>query len=271
MSCVRWWCCFVVLGLISTAWAESVHREVLANGLVLVVQEFHQSSAAEVRVTVRAGPVNEGPLLGSGASLLLQRVLVNSGFGGQGVDEVRRAIARLGNRFYAETTVATAAYGMSVTGDQTSEALGVLAGLVSNYQYTQADLQRQREAILAQPESSAETLGDRLVSGVVYRQHPARLPVSGTSAMMEQVTLDLLRRYQAARYTAANTVVTVVGNVNTNDIRRQVAQTFNHYAAGGYQPSPLYIEPLQVGPRYASGHADVAVPRVTMAWRTESA
>ena len=120
----RWfWCCVLLIVVVTTAQAESVHREVLPSGLVLVVQEFHQTPVVEVRVAVRAGPINEGPLLGSGASVLLQRVLVNSGAGGQSADDVRRTIARLGNHFYAETTVPTAVYGLSITGDQLGDAL----------------------------------------------------------------------------------------------------------------------------------------------------
>ncbi|MBA3847374.1 MAG: hypothetical protein H0X45_12140, partial [Planctomycetes bacterium] len=54
------------------AHAQSVHREVLPSGLTLVIQEHHSTPAVEVRVAVRAGPLFEGQLLGSGASLLLQ-------------------------------------------------------------------------------------------------------------------------------------------------------------------------------------------------------
>lgn len=265
-------CLHLVLLIVASATlqAQSVHRELLPSGLVLVVEEFHQTPTVEVRVAVRAGSLNEGPLLGSGASVLLRRVLINSGAAGQTADEVSGAFARLGDRFYAETTVATTVYGLSTTADQLGDGLALLATLLSNFHYTQADLEREREAMLAQPAPSTAMLGERLLANLLYRQHPARLPVSGTPALLEQVTLDLLRRYQAARYTAANTVITVVGNVNTNEARRQVAQAFARYAVGGFQPTPPCVEPPQFGPRFISGQADLAHPRVTIAWRSEA-
>lgn len=259
----------VVAACASPAAAQSVHREVLPSGLVLVVAEYHSTPAVEVRVAVRASPLNEGPLLGSGASVLLQRLLVASGNGAQSGEEVARAIARLGNRFHAETTVASAAYTVSTTGDKVPDALGVLAGMLGNYQYTQVDLQRERQALIAQSVPEGETLEGLLLASLLYRQHPARLPVTGTPRMMDQLTLDLMRRYQAARYTAPNTVVTVVGNVNSTEVRRWVEQAFAQYSVGGYQPTAPYAEPPQYGPRYASAATALAQPRVAIAWRTE--
>lgn len=248
---------------------SSVYREQLPSGLTVVIAEFHSTPAVEVRVSVRASPLTEGPLLGSGASVLLQRLLVSSGNGTQGPDELARAIARLGNRFHAETTVAASAYGVSTTGDRVADAVALLAGMVGNYQYTQVDLQRERQALMTPPPPTPELLQGLLLNSLLYRQHPARLPVHGTPRMMDQLTVELMKRYQAARCTAPNTVVTVVGNVNTNEVRRWVEQAFSHYSVGGYQPTPPYLEPPQYGPRYASGQIDLPQPRLAIAWRTE--
>ncbi|MBA3686092.1 MAG: insulinase family protein, partial [Planctomycetes bacterium] len=261
---------FALLLAATAGWSESVHREVLPSGLVVIVQEFHATPAVEVRVSVRAGPLSEGPLLGSGASVLLQRLLVSSGSAAQGADEVKRAIARLGNEFNATTTVASTSYSLSTVSDKTGDALALLASMLSNYQYSQLDLQREREAVLAMPAPTPEVLAELLLNSLLYRQHPARLPVTGTPRMMDQLTVDLMRRYQAARYTAANTVVTVVGNVNTNDVRKWADQAFAHYSVGGYQPATPFIEPAQYAPRYASGQLELPEQRVVLAWRSEA-
>ena len=263
-----WLLALALAALVGTAHAQSVHREQLASGLTMVIAEFHSTPTVEVRVTVRASPLTEGPLLGSGASVLLQRLLVSSGNGTQGPDELARAIARLGNRFHAETTVAASAYALSTTGDRVADAIALLAGMVGNYQYTQVDLQRERLALMAPP-TSPELLQGLLLNSLLYRHHPARLPVHGTPRMMDQLTIDLMKRYQAARCTAPNTVVTVAGNVNTNEVRRWVEQAFSHYSVGGYQPTAPYVEPAQFGPRYASGQIDLLQPRVAIAWRTD--
>ena len=265
-----WLLALALIALAMPAHAQSVHREQLATGLIVVIAEFHSTPTVEVRVTVRASPLTEGPLLGSGASVLLQRLLVSSGNGTQGPDDVARALARLGNRFHAETTVAASAYALSTTGDRVADAIALLAGMVANYQYTQVDLQRERQALMATPPPSPDLLEGLLLNSLLYRHHPARLPVHGTPRMMDQLTVELMKRYQAARSTAPNTVVTVVGNVNTNEVRRWVEQAFSHYSVGGYQPTSPYLEPPQFGPRYASGQIELPQPRLAIAWRTDS-
>jgi hypothetical protein len=73
---------FLLLAAVGQAQAQSAFREVLPSGLTVVVNEFHGTQAVEVMVAVRAGPVYEGVLTNSGASALLQRILVNSNQGG---------------------------------------------------------------------------------------------------------------------------------------------------------------------------------------------
>ena len=265
-----WLLALALIALAMPAYAQSVQREQLATGLTLVIAEFHSTPTVEVRVTVRASPLTEGPLLGSGASVLLQRLLVSSGNATQGPDDLVRALARLGNRFHAETTVAASSYALSTTGDRVADAIALLAGMVGNYQYTQVDLQRERQALMAPSPPSADLLEGLLLNSLLYRQHPARLPVHGMPRMMDQLTVELMKRYQAARCTAPNTVVTVVGNVNTNEVRRWIEQAFSHYSVGGYQPTAPYLEPPQFGPRYASGQIELAQPRLAIAWRTDS-
>ena len=55
--------------------AESIDRVVLPSGLTVVIAEQHTTQVVEIRVAVRAGPVHEGERLGSGLSLLTQRLI----------------------------------------------------------------------------------------------------------------------------------------------------------------------------------------------------
>ncbi len=252
---------------VGRAHAQSVHREVLPSGLTLVIQEHHSTPAVEVRVAVRAGPLYEGQLLGSGASLLLQRLLMTSAQADLPADELRRAIAALGNHFAADVEVGYSTYAVTTTGERSAEALDLVAGMLANYAYTNVDLQRERQALIGQARQRP-TVDDQLAA-LLYRTHPARLPLAGMPVVMEQLTVDLMRKYQM-RYTAANTAVVVVGNVNTAEIRAQIETAFQRYALGGYYQAPVPDEAPQFSPRLATGAHDGAEPRVVLAWRTEA-
>jgi zinc protease len=263
----------VALLLVATAgsgWAQSAFREVLPSGLTMVVNEFHGTQAVEVVVAVRAGPMYEGVLTNSGASALLQRILVNSAQTGVSADEVKRAIAQLGNQFQASTTVTYTSFRISTTSDRCSEALALLASMICNYNYNQVDLERERKALTNGRSESGMSSEDELLGSILYHEHPARFPVAGMPKMTERLDLDLMKRYQASRYTTANTVVIVVGNVNANEVRKSIEHAFSKELPGGFQPVPSVVEPPQFGPRFASAQANLATPKVIIGWRTES-
>ena len=67
------------------------------------------------------------------------------------------------------------------------------------------DLERERAAInvLELPQDTTALMG------LLFRQHPARLPVSGLAALRSALTLDQVQAYHETRYRSANTVVVV--------------------------------------------------------------
>lgn len=260
----------LLLALAGTAVGQSVERVVLPSGLTVVIGELHNTPAVEVRVAVRAGPLHEGALLGSGVSLLTQRLLAGSGHGALSAAAVREAIARLGNHFQAETTVAGASFAVTTASANLDGALRLLAGMVTAPVIAQEDLDRERKAIAQLPAPPPEAAA---LSALMYRQHPARLPLAGLPALRDRLTPEAVRGYRAERYRAATTTVLVVGNVNTNEARRLVEQAFADYPPGGFAAVAAPAEPPAFAPRYQTvtvPPAPGAQTRVVLAWRTEA-
>jgi zinc protease len=260
----------LLLALAGAAAGQSVERVVLPSGLTVIIGELHTTPAVEVRVAVRAGPLHEGALLGSGVSLLTQRLLAGGGHGSLSAAAVREAIARLGNHFQAETTVAGASFAITTASANLDGALKLLAGMVTTPVIAQEDLDRERHALALLPAVPPETAA---LFALIYRQHPARLPLAGLPALRDRLTPEIVRGYRAERYRAAATTVLVVGNVNTNEARRLVEQAFADYPPGGFAAANAPAEPPPFAPRYQTVSAPPeagAETRVILAWRTEA-
>jgi zinc protease len=247
--------------------AESIDRVVLPSGLTVVIAEQHTTQVVEVRVAVRAGPVYEGERLGSGLSLLTQRLIVAGGVGDLTPPLAREALAKLGAQLSGTTASARSDFALTTTAANLAPALTLIANRLATPLFIAEDLERERAA-LATSEPSPEQAA---LMGLLLRQHPARLPVGGLPPLRGALTLDHVQAYHQARYRSANTVVVVCGNIAGPEARRLVEQTFASYPFGGYAPQALPIEPPPLASRYqAITSALVKQPKVTIAWRTET-
>jgi predicted Zn-dependent peptidase len=247
--------------------AESIDRVVLPSGLVVVVAEQHTTPAVEVRIAVRAGPVHEGERLGSGLSLVTQRVLAGAGAADQSALQVREALARLGAQSPGTTGITRSEFSFTTTATGLGQALALWAKRLATPVVVPEDLERERGALaLLEP-----SLEHSAMSALLFRQHPARLPLAGLPPLRAALTLEQVQAYHQERYRSANTVVLVCGNVAATEARRQIEQAFASYPLGGYAPQPLPIEPPPLAARYqALTSPTVKQPRIIIAWRTET-
>ena len=257
--------------IVGQAHAESIDRVVLPSGLTVVIAEQHTTQAVEVRIAVRAGPVYEGERLGSGLSLLTQRLVAGAGAGELSAPQMRAALSRLGGTAGGATpgttAVARSEFAFTTTAVGLPTALTLLANRLAAPLLVAEDLERERVAVAALevPQEQAALMA------LLFRQHPARLPIAGLAPLRGALTLDQVQAYHQLRYRSANTVVVVCGNVAAVEARRQVEQAFAAYPLGGYAPQPLPVEPPPLVPRYQSlTSATLKQPRITIGWRTET-
>ena len=61
--------------LLETLWSAEVSRQVLPNGLTLIVKPDQRSDLASVQVWVKTGSIHEGDYLGAGLSHYLEHML----------------------------------------------------------------------------------------------------------------------------------------------------------------------------------------------------
>ena len=61
--------------LLRPLWEDPVHRQVLPNGLTVLLKPDHSSALCSVQVWVKTGSIHEGTLLGGGLSHYLEHML----------------------------------------------------------------------------------------------------------------------------------------------------------------------------------------------------
>jgi len=266
------WRCISVLLLVgscllpATAQAQSVHREVLPGGLTLVVVDQTLSHAVELRAVLRAAPVAEGDLLGTGVSRMLQRILLDAAHARRMPDG-----GLLADQLRGDASVEHVSYALTTTDHQLENGLALLANMLVWQGYDEADFERARAAQLGEIErrsGDALALEARELARLIYRRHPAQLPVAGLPSMLMALTPAELRAYHRRSYTASNCVLVVAGNVDIDRVRRLIRERFDVLPIGSWAPPERILEPPQYDERNAVHHARIAQGRDVYAWRT---
>ena len=223
------------------------HREVLPNGIVLLVAERPEVPIVAVRVFLRAGsvfdPADKGGLANLTGSLLTRGTAKRSGA------ELDDAIEFVGGSLEAGAGRDGLNVSLSVLKRDFGLGLDLLAEVVMSPTFPESELTRkvaQIQAGIKRSEEDPNTVAARALSRLVYPNHPYGRPVEGTIESLGKLTRDDVVSFHRDHVRPDTTIIAVVGAVTVDEARRQVLARLGSWA----RPSP---PPPAVGPAIASG------------------
>ena len=240
----------------ASAWGAGAVREVLDNGLTAIVAEDHANPVAAVRVYVKAGSAYEGKYLGAGISHFLEHML-GEATAKHTKAELEAAVSEMGGAYNAYTWKDHVCYHIAVRADKTDEAIEHLEERVFHTVFPPDQLENQREIIINEIRMGHDE-PDRVLQNAFYyamfREHPARYPISGYEELFVKVTRDDVMDYYGRYYVPERAVVVVVGDVAADRALAKIRETFGALPRGKAFPEEVFYEPPQLGRR------DVVVP-----------
>ena len=130
--------------------------------------------------------------------------------------DVSAELAALGAGTNAFTSYDITAYYISCT-ENFEPALKLLLEFVSTPYFTEESVEKEIGIIdqeIGMNEDSADTKSFEWLAQCMYRNHPIREPILGTSESIRQITPQLLHDCHRAFYTPGNMILCVVGDVD---------------------------------------------------------
>ena len=257
------------LRILQTLWSETVHRELLPNGLTLILKSDHSAALCSVQAWVKTGSIHEGALLGGGLSHFLEHMLFKgtSRRAGREISEVAQSH---GGYINAYTTFDRTVYYIDIPSEHTDVAVDLLADAVFNSTLPADEVEKEKLVILREIDMTLDEPDQRLGQALfetAFREHAYRHPVIGHRAVFEGVTRDDLLAYYRARYVPNNVVLIVVGNFDVDKLRATVTSTFGAVTRGRLAPVVLAGEPLPLATREAALFEDVQLTRAGLGWQ----
>src|SRR5213594_5176725 len=208
----------MLLGLASPAVAAPIaHREVLPNGIVLLVAERPAVPIVAVRALVQAGAVHDPPDRAGLANLT--GVLLTRGTTKRTGPELDSAIEFVGGSLEAGAGRDSIGASLRVLKPDLGLGLDLLSEVILSPTFPPDEVTRKIDEIQASIKRSEEDPGAvaaRALARLVFPGHPYGLPVEGTRESVARLTRDDVVKFHRERFRPDATVVAVVGAVTVD-------------------------------------------------------
>ena len=214
------------------------HREVLPNGIVLLVAERPAIPIVVVRVFTRAGAVLDPPDRAGLASLT--GTLLTRGTAKHTGPELDSAIEFVGGSLGAGAGRDGLTASLAVLKKDVALGLDLLAEVILTPTFPPDEVKRktaQIQAAIKRSEEDPGTVAGRALAKLVFPNHPYGVPVEGTVESVGKLTRDDVVRFHAANVRPDTTIIAVVGDISVDAARREIQSRFGAWKAPAEPPA----------------------------------
>lgn len=205
--------------------APLAHREVLPNGIVLLVAERPAVPIVAVRIYTRAGAVLD-PADKVGLANLTGATLTR-GTAKRTGPELDAAIEFVGGALEAGAGRDGLTVSLSVLKKDLDLGLELLQEVVLSPAFPEAEVKRkigEIQAAIKRSEESPETVAARALAPLVFAGHPYGRPAEGTLESVGKLTRDDVVGFYRERVRPDTAIVAVVGAVTVDEARQAIVR-----------------------------------------------
>ncbi|MDQ2671117.1 MAG: insulinase family protein, partial [Gemmatimonadota bacterium] len=195
-------------------WTTGVRREVLPNGLTVLVKRESSAPVVAVVTHVRAGFFDE-PDRWQGISHVLEHMFFK-GTPRRGPGEIARETKALGGYLNASTSYDHTSYFVVLPAERLAAAMDVQADALRNSLVDADELARELRVIIEEAKRKLDTpsaVAYETLHEVMFDHHRIRRWRIGTEEQLATYTRDDVAGYYRSRYVPAAAIVSVVGDV----------------------------------------------------------
>src|SRR6266849_2235128 len=244
-------------------------REVLPNGVVLIVQEHRASDVVAVQLWMRMGGRDEAP-----DELGLAHYIEHMIFKGTRTrppGSIDRMIEGFGGTSNAFTSYDTTHYDFVVPVRHLRATVELLADLAVNASFPPDELESEKKVVFEEMnlvEDDPDKFLLRRLYEVSYSPHPYGRPLLGEREFIQKLTRPGLAQFYHKHFVPKNMVLVVVGAVEPARVRLLADATFGRIAAAPPAPRAAPAVPALDRTRRADVARAEKQAYLGLAWRT---
>ncbi|MDD2048007.1 M16 family metallopeptidase [Pseudomonas putida] len=244
------------------------HEFTLENGLHVVVSEDHRAPVVTTHLLVKVGSSHEYPGQ-SGLSHALEHLLYR-GSAKTAPGEFSQVIERLGGYDNAYTNRDFTVHHQTLPSERLAVALELNADLLKGAHLNGSEFVREIEAVRSERRENVDEYPsarlDEQLQAIAYPQSSYRTPVIGWMGDLERMRNDELQAWYRIWYAPNNATLIIVGDIQLDAVKKQVAQYFASFARQDLPTTKLPLQTAAAGPRQVTVHDAFSRPRLVMAF-----
>jgi predicted Zn-dependent peptidase len=188
---------------------------------------------ASIGVWVGVGARDEPAEL-SGVSHFLEHLLFK-GTESRSASVISQSVDRVGGDINAFTSKEYTAYFCQLPARFSGDGIAMLGDVLTAPAIRETDLESERQVILeeiAMDDDSPDDVVHRVFAKQIFGDHPLGRETAGERETVERISADDVRTFFENRYVAADTVVSVAGAVDVDEVIEQITEAFESMPAG---------------------------------------
>ncbi|MEZ4926256.1 MAG: pitrilysin family protein [Saprospiraceae bacterium] len=244
-------------------------RTVLSNGLRVLVHEDKSTPLVAVNLTYYVGSRDEA-MDKTGFAHLFEHLMFS---GSKNIPDFDDPLQHAGGENNAFTTNDYTTFYEVLPAENLETALWLESDRMLSLNISKRSLDVQRKVVIEEFKETClnEPYGDSWhhLSEMMFHKHPYRWPVIGlVPEHVENATIQDVRSFYKNWYTPSNAVLSIAGNVKSNEVVELAEKWFGSIPAGNKPMRLIPEEPKQSAPQVREVMANVPVPAIFIAFRT---
>lgn len=207
-------------------------KVVLPNGLTLLLMEQHEVPIVSLSVAIGAGSVADPA--GKEGVASLAAALLRKGTATRTADQFAEELDFIGASFSAGVSMDSTSASAEFMKKDLVKGLDLVADALLRPTFPEDEvtkLVKQRvDAVKAAKDRAAGVIGTYF-NAYLYGTHPYARPSGGDETTLASITRDDVAAFYATHYAPGSTVLAVVGDFSTADMRKAIADRFGAWPA----------------------------------------
>ena len=238
----------IIMAVISSVFAgeKNVYVEKLKNGATLIVKPRKDTTAVSLQVWFGVGSVYEKDNE-RGLSHFLEHMLFN-GTKYTKPGEIEFEVEKKGGIINAATSFDFTYYYIEIGSLYWKEMLKYLYYMTTSPTLSEKMIKKEKPIVLEELNRHLDNPKSYLwdtYNKLAYKISNYKHPVIGYRETIEKFNQKLVKDYFYSHYVPSNTYIVVVGNVNLDEVIKEVENTFGSVSGEHYKPPEVPLEPPQ--------------------------
>ena len=224
----------------------AIQQAVLSNGLKLLVVENHRLPLVQANLIVKSG--SAGDPAGATGCAVFAASLLDEGTKTLSALQLSEKIRQLGANLGAYASADATNVNLNVLKRNLDPALSLMADIVLNPTFPDAELERLRKTFLGnivQEKRDPYGLAARAFERELYGpSHPYAQPQNGTETSVQALQRDNIVSFYHTNYAPNNAAMVMVGDITLDEAKAKLERAFGLWKQGNAQSVTVPDPPL---------------------------